>query len=103
MHRIWTGPVVSSALAVAIAAAVAPTPALSAEKVSLAYSQTLYSSHVVIAREKGFFAKHGVELDPKLFTNGRLTLDAVLAGSVDHRAPLAPRRAAHIARSQLRR
>lgn len=54
-----------------------------AEKVALAYTQTLYSAHVVIAREKGFFAKHGVEIDPKLFTAGRLTLDAVLAKGAD--------------------
>lgn len=54
-----------------------------AEKVVLAYTQTLYSAHVVIAREKGLFAKHGVELDPKTFTAGRLTLDAVLAKGAD--------------------
>jgi ABC-type nitrate/sulfonate/bicarbonate transport system substrate-binding protein len=83
MNRIWTGAVASSMFAIAMAAAIAPTAALSAEKVSLAYSQTLYSSHVVIAREKGYFGKHGVELDPKLFTSGRLTLDAVLAGAAD--------------------
>jgi ABC-type nitrate/sulfonate/bicarbonate transport system substrate-binding protein len=58
-------------------------PAGAAEKVSLAYTQTLYSAQVIIAREKGYFAKHGIDLDPKLFTAGRLTLDAVMAGAAD--------------------
>ena len=57
--------------------------ASAADKVSLAYTQTLYSAHVIIAREKGYFVKHGIDLDPKLFTAGRLTLDAVLAGAAN--------------------
>lgn len=57
--------------------------AYAADKVSLAYTQTLYSAQVIIAREKGYFAKHGIELEPKLFTAGRLTLDAVMAGAAD--------------------
>jgi ABC-type nitrate/sulfonate/bicarbonate transport system substrate-binding protein len=54
-----------------------------AEKVSLAYTQTLYSAQVIVAREKGLFAKYGIDLDPKLFTAGKLTLDAVLAKGAD--------------------
>lgn len=54
-----------------------------AEKVSLAYTQTLYSAQVIIAREKGLFTKYGIDLDPKLFTTGKLTLDAVLANGAD--------------------
>jgi ABC-type nitrate/sulfonate/bicarbonate transport system substrate-binding protein len=60
-----------------------PLVSSAAEKAALAYTPTLYSAHVVIAREKGLFAKHGVEMDPKLFTAGRLTLDAVLAKGAD--------------------
>jgi ABC-type nitrate/sulfonate/bicarbonate transport system substrate-binding protein len=61
----------------------AGAPAVAADKVSLAYTQTLYSAHIIVAREKGYFAKQGIELDPKLFTAGRLTLDAVMAGAAD--------------------
>ena len=58
-----------------------PTPA--ADKVSLAYTQTLYSAHIVVAREKGYFVKYDLDVDFKLFTAGRLTLDAVMAGAAD--------------------
>lgn len=58
-------------------------PARAANKVSLAYTQTLYSAHIIIAREKGYFAKHDLDVEPKLFTAGRLTLDAVMAGAAD--------------------
>ena len=53
------------------------------EKVTLAYGHNLYSAEVIVAREKGFFEKNGVELDSKLFASGRLTLDAVMAGAAD--------------------
>lgn len=62
---------------------VAASQAVATDKAVLAYTQTLYSAHVVIAREKGLFAKYGVEIEPKLFTAGRLTLDAVLARGAD--------------------
>ena len=58
-------------------------PSFAADKVSLAYTQTLYSAQIIIAREKGFFAKRDLDVDFKLFTAGRLTLDAVMAGAVD--------------------
>jgi len=63
--------------------AAASQTALAADKVSLAYTQTLYSAQIIIAREKGYFAKHDLEVDFKLFTAGRLTLDAVMAGAAD--------------------
>jgi len=74
---------VLAVLAVIIGAASWTTLAPAADKVSLAYTQTLYSAHIIIAREKGYFAKHDLEIDPKLFTAGRLTLDAVMAGAAD--------------------
>lgn len=67
------------ALSLALLGLGATTSAFAAEKAALAYTPTLYSAHIVIAREKGYFAKHGIELDPKLFTSGKLTLDAVIA------------------------
>jgi NitT/TauT family transport system substrate-binding protein len=70
-------------VAVIVVATSWPATAPAADKVSLAYTQTLYSAHIIIAREKGYFAKHDLEIDPKLFTAGRLTLDAVMAGAVD--------------------
>lgn len=68
--------VLAQILVLAFVATVQPA---AAQKASLAYTQTLYSAHVIVAREKGFFSKHGIDLDPKLFTAGRLTLDAVIA------------------------
>jgi len=70
-------------LAVIVAAASWSLPAPAADKVSLAYTQTLYSAQIIIAREKGYFAKHDLDVDFKLFTAGRLTLDAVMAGAAD--------------------
>ena len=71
------------ALAVLAAfATVLSLPAPAADKVSLAYTQTLYSAHIVVAREKGFFAKHNLDVDFKLFTAGRC-LDAVMAGAAN--------------------
>src|SRR5262245_60217556 len=69
--------------AVIVAAASWTAPAPAADKVRLAYTQTLYSAQIIIAREKGFFAKHDLDIDYKLFTAGRLTLDAVMAGAAD--------------------
>jgi ABC-type nitrate/sulfonate/bicarbonate transport system substrate-binding protein len=61
----------------------APAEAPGAEKVRLAYTQTLYCPHVIIALEKGYFKKHGLEVETQLFTRGKLTLDAVMAGAAD--------------------
>ena len=68
---------------VAAVSVIPVAPSFAADKVSLAYTQTLYSAQIIIAREKGFFAKRDLDVDFKLFTAGRLTLDAVMAGAVD--------------------
>jgi ABC-type nitrate/sulfonate/bicarbonate transport system substrate-binding protein len=73
----------AAVLALLIAVASWTVPTRAADKVSLAYTQTLYSAHIIIAREKGYFTKHDLDVEPKLFTAGRLTLDAVMAGAVD--------------------
>ena len=54
-----------------------------AERLRLAYTKSLYGSQVIIALEKGMFAKHSIEIEPSVFATGKLTLDAVLAGAVD--------------------
>ena len=72
-----------AAVAVIMGTASWTSSAPAADKVSLAYTQTLYSAHIIVAREKGYFAKYDLEIDPKLFTAGRLTLDAVMAGASD--------------------
>jgi ABC-type nitrate/sulfonate/bicarbonate transport system substrate-binding protein len=53
------------------------------EDVSLAYTKDLYSSEVIIAQDQGFFTQNGVTITPRIFTSGRLALDALLAGAVD--------------------
>jgi sulfonate transport system substrate-binding protein len=52
-------------------------------ELSLAYTKDLYSSEVIIAQDQGFFTKNGVTITPRIFTSGRLALDALMAGAVD--------------------
>jgi NitT/TauT family transport system substrate-binding protein len=83
MTAHWSRSVASSLVLLTALTLFPVAPALGVDKVSLAYTQTLYSAHIIIAREKGFFTKRDLDIDPKLFTAGRLTLDAVMAGAVD--------------------
>lgn len=53
------------------------------EKLRLADSQTVYSAHIIVANELKLFQKHGLEVEPKHFASGKLTLDAVMAGAAD--------------------
>jgi ABC-type nitrate/sulfonate/bicarbonate transport system substrate-binding protein len=52
-------------------------------KVTLAENPVPLSSVTIIAHEKQFFKKHGINLDVKPFTSGKLALDAVLGGAAD--------------------
>jgi ABC-type nitrate/sulfonate/bicarbonate transport system substrate-binding protein len=56
---------------------------VNAEPLKLAYTNNLYSAQIIVAIEKGLFAKHSIELEPSVFASGKLTMDAVLAGAVD--------------------
>jgi ABC-type nitrate/sulfonate/bicarbonate transport system substrate-binding protein len=53
------------------------------DKLRLADSRTVYSAHIIVASELKLFQKHGLEVDPKHFASGKLTLDAVMAGAAD--------------------
>ena len=70
-------------IALSAASLLGSMAASATEKVTLAYGHNLYSAEVIVAREKGFFENHGVELESKLFASGKLTLDAVMAGAAD--------------------
>ncbi len=83
MTALWSRGAASSLVLLAGAILLPVAPAFAVDKVSLAYTQTLYSAHIIIAREKGYFTKHDLDVEPKLFTAGRLTLDAVMAGAID--------------------
>src|SRR5262245_41487865 len=53
------------------------------DKLRLADSRTVYSAHIIVASELKLFQKHGLEVEPKHFASGKLTLDAVMAGAAD--------------------
>jgi ABC-type nitrate/sulfonate/bicarbonate transport system substrate-binding protein len=74
----------ASALICASSVIVASTSvAQSVDKLRLADSRTVYSAHIIVADELKLFQKHGLEVEPKHFASGKLTLDAVMAGAAD--------------------
>jgi ABC-type nitrate/sulfonate/bicarbonate transport system substrate-binding protein len=68
-------------------ASVLAIPAVSSaqnvDKLRLADSRTVYSAHIIVADELKLFRKHGLDVEPKHFASGKLTLDAVMAGAAD--------------------
>lgn len=65
----------------ALALGSAPSPA--ADTVRLAQNLSPISGVVIVAKEKGFFDKHGLAVEVSNFTSGKKALDAVLGGGAD--------------------
>lgn len=61
----------------------APATAQNVDKLRVADSRTVYSSHIIVADELKLFQKHGLEVEHKHFASGKLTMDAVMAGAAD--------------------
>lgn len=64
-------------------AATAPAAAKDAVKVRIAYHASLQGAVTVIAMEKGFFEKHGLDVEATRFASGKDQTQAVLSRSVD--------------------
>jgi ABC-type nitrate/sulfonate/bicarbonate transport system substrate-binding protein len=60
----------------------APT-ALSVEHLSVGTSEIALSSLIWIARERGYFAEQGLDIDFKLYESGHLAVQDLLAGHLD--------------------
>jgi len=60
-----------------------PASALAAEPVRLAQNLAPISSVTIIAKQKGFFEKHGLDVTVSNFTSGRQALETVLGGGAD--------------------
>ncbi|HYD14892.1 MAG TPA: NrtA/SsuA/CpmA family ABC transporter substrate-binding protein, partial [Hyphomicrobium sp.] len=54
-----------------------------ADTVRLAQNLSPISGVVIVAKEKGFFEKHGLNVEVSNFTSGKKALDAVLGGGAD--------------------
>ncbi|MDX2205314.1 MAG: NrtA/SsuA/CpmA family ABC transporter substrate-binding protein [Hyphomicrobiaceae bacterium] len=74
---------VIAALAAGLSLISAQTSASAAEKVRLAQNLSPISATVIIAKQKGFFAKHGLDVEVSNFTSGKKCLDTVLGGGAD--------------------
>lgn len=53
------------------------------KKVTLAQNLTLVSAVTIVAKNKGLFEKHGLDVEVRNLTSGKLALDAVLGGGAD--------------------
>src|SRR5262249_4640759 len=70
-------------IAIALAVALAPVPALAQEDVSLAYPNVAFTfSAAYVGEDAGLFAKHGLKLKP-LSIAGPGATNAVISGSAD--------------------
>ena len=59
------------------------TPANAAEKIRLAQNQSPISGVSIVADQKGFFARNGLEVEVFNFTTGKQCLDTVIGGGAD--------------------
>lgn len=73
----------SAALAAVLGLTALWTQADAAEKVRLAQNLSPISGTVIVAQQKGFFAKHGLDVEVSNFTSGKKCLDTVLGGGAD--------------------
>tara|TARA_Y100000813_G_C24140374_1_gene342164 strand:- start:87 stop:1061 length:975 start_codon:yes stop_codon:yes gene_type:complete len=74
----------ASALAAAIATGLAIAPAQATPfKATLAQNMSPISGVTIIAKEKGFFDKHGLDISVSGFTSGKQCLNAVLGGAAE--------------------
>ena len=73
-----------AAVAATIMAGLGATPGQAAEfKATLAQNMSPISGVAIIAKDKGFFAKHGLDITVSGFTSGKQCLNAVLGGAAD--------------------
>lgn len=73
-----------AAIAAALFAAIGAGPAGAAEfKATLAQNMSPISGVAIVAKEQGFFAKHGLDISVSGFTSGKQCLNAVLGGAAD--------------------
>jgi NitT/TauT family transport system substrate-binding protein len=70
-------------LGIATAAALTPSPATSADKVSIAILRFVSSAPVFIAQDRGYFAAEGIELELKYFNAAQPIAVAVATGETD--------------------
>tara|TARA_R110002073_G_scaffold12911_8_gene55896 strand:+ start:334 stop:1317 length:984 start_codon:yes stop_codon:yes gene_type:complete len=81
-------PIISSlkagGLAAALAAVLFAGPAQAAKfKATLAQNMSPISGVTIIAKDKGFFEKHGLDISVSGFTSGKQCLNAVLGGAAE--------------------
>jgi len=74
MRRFWT-----SIVALALLAA----PALAAERVTLAQNLSPISGVTIVAKQRGLFLKHGLDVQVSNFTTGKQCLDTVVGGAAE--------------------
>ncbi|MCF3630207.1 NrtA/SsuA/CpmA family ABC transporter substrate-binding protein [Alphaproteobacteria bacterium LMO-S08] len=71
-------------LAAALAAVLFAGPAEAAKfKATLAQNMSPISGVTIVAKDKGFFEKHGLDISVSGFTSGKQCLNAVLGGAAD--------------------
>src|SRR5207302_1210144 len=73
----------TSMLKIIAALALLATPALAQEKLRLAQNQSPISSIPIIAKQRGLFEKHGLDVTVSYFTTGKQCLDTVIGGGAE--------------------
>jgi len=58
-------------------------PALAQDRVTLAQNLSPISGVSIVAKQKGFFLKHGIEVQVSNFTTGKQCLDTVIGGGAE--------------------
>ena len=53
------------------------------EKVTVGYQPSISAALLMVAKDKGFFTKHGLDVQMQEFTAGKFALNAFLGGSLD--------------------
>jgi ABC-type nitrate/sulfonate/bicarbonate transport system substrate-binding protein len=72
-----------STLSLTAALGLGAATAEAADTVRLAQNLSPISGVVIVAKQKGFFDKHGLNVEVSNFTSGKKALDAVLGGGAD--------------------
>jgi NitT/TauT family transport system substrate-binding protein len=65
------------------AAAIPATPAHSADLVRVGEGPFITGGAFLVARERGYFKKLGIDIDTKMFIDGALAVPALIAGELD--------------------
>jgi ABC-type nitrate/sulfonate/bicarbonate transport system substrate-binding protein len=75
--------VCSVSLAAAMVACTPATPAAPRERLAVAVTHRPFGALFPIARDEGFFAAHGLEVDVRPYETGKAALEDVIAGRID--------------------